>query len=161
MDLSFVVELFDDLNFIFKDDVSDIIRQQMFRANIQRYIGFNLDITVFNWQLDLLTIWYRQFYLYLIDCGGGYFYRQEVYFWRIDKFGDKTVCRIVVQFQRFFNLRYAIGVQYYDFVGQRYRFDLIVGDVNYCAVQAFMQTGDFDTYLYTQCSIEVGERFIE
>ena len=67
----------------------------------------------------------------------------------------------MVQLQRFPNLRHATGVQHHDFVGQRHRFDLIVGDVNHCAAQAFMQTGDFDTHLHTQCSIEVGERFIE
>ncbi|CNV27065.1 Uncharacterised protein [Salmonella enterica subsp. enterica serovar Bovismorbificans] len=67
----------------------------------------------------------------------------------------------MVQLQRLTDLSDATGVQHHDFVGQRHRLDLIVGDVNHRAAQTFMQARNFNTHLHAQRGVQVRERFIQ
>ena len=136
MNLCFVAQLLDNMHHTFQRHIGDVARHQVLRANAQRHVGANLHVVTLDRQPNLLMV--RQLDLHLIDGGGSNFHRQEVHLRRADKARDETVSRVVVQLERFTDLRHAAGVEHHDFVGQRHGFDLIVGDVNHRAAQTFV-----------------------
>ncbi len=79
---------------------------------------------------DLLTIRHRQLHLHLIDCGGGTFTGRKFIFGEpinpaTKRLPDSDTAPAVSQPEP------RDQRPHHDFVGQRHRFDLIVGDVNH------------------------------
>ena len=81
--------------------------------------------------------------------------RQNVNLWRADKFGDKQVCRRVVQFERRANLLNFALIQHHDTIGERHRFHLIVSDINHGVFQRIMQLLNFLAHLHAQGGVKV------
>ncbi len=104
------------------------------------------------------AIW--QFDLDLFNRGGGHFHRQEFIFGEPMKLATKRSAGVVLCPAAYRPARRDRSVQHHDFVGQRHRLDLIVGDVNHRAAQTFMQARNF-TRICTRSAASVLERFIQ
>ncbi len=48
-----------------------------------------------------------------------------------------------------------------DTIGQRHRFDLIVGHIDDGGLHLVVQFLDFDPHLRTQLGVEIGQRFVK
>ena len=48
-----------------------------------------------------------------------------------------------------------------DLVSEGHGLDLVVGDVDHCCPDFFVQPGNFDTHLDPQLGVEIGKRFVE
>ncbi len=75
---------------------------------------------------------------------------------------NELIVGAFIQIQRAADLGDTLVGQHHDPVGQRHRFDLIVGDIDHRAVgHAFLQLRDFNPCGDAQRRIEVRERFVK
>src|SRR4051794_4816024 len=87
--------------------------------------------------------------------------RNEIHRWRTDEARDEFRGRLVIEFVRRADLFDAAVVHHHDAVGQRHRFDLVVGDVDRGGADLLVYLLDFDPHLDAQFGVEVGQRFVE
>ena len=86
---------------------------------------------------------------------------EEIHLGRADEAGDEEIVGIVVKLEWRADLFDHTVAQDDDAVGQRHRFDLIVGDVDHRGVEFAMQPRQLDTHVYAQLGIEIGKRLVE
>ena len=68
---------------------------------------------------------------------------------------------LTVELERRADLRHPAPVEHDDLVGQRHRFDLVVGDINHRRAESGVQLGEFEPHLHAQLGVEIGQRLVE